>query len=140
MTIVFPGALGLRFRPARARLVVHRGSLFVLGPPLGPKVNLKNFPGPPFGPSFALEHTPRTLSRPSKKRSGPKNEIVEICTGFPSEFVPWPTFAAPGRSKRTPMGPDQLSRGPPGKPLERSKAHRAQFENKHVFEKIAKPL
>ena len=64
--------------------------------------------------------------------------------------MPWPTFAAPGRSKRTPMGPDQLSRGPPGRPLERKthlwrpslslpgKPIGLSLKKTFVFEKIVK--
>ena len=57
-------------------------------PPLGPKVNLKNFPGSPLGPSFALEHTPRTLSRPSKKRSGRKMKSLKYAQDFHQNSLP----------------------------------------------------
>ena len=73
-----------------------------------------------------------------------------VVLAISSKFVPWPTFAAPGRSKRTPMGPDQLSRGPPGRPLERKthlwrpslslpgKPIGLSLKKTLVFEKIAK--
>ena len=57
-------------------------------PPLGPKVNLKNFPGPPLGPSFAPKHASRTLSRPSKKRSGRKMKSSKYVQGFDQNSLP----------------------------------------------------
>ena len=123
---------------------------FRFGTPFGPQSELEKLSWPSLGTLLC----PRTHSQDPleafQKAFRAKNEIVKICPGFPSEFVPWPTFAAPERSKRTPLGPDQLSRGPPGKPLER-KTHLPRpslslpgkpiglsLKKTFVFEKIAK--
>ena len=55
----------------------------------------------------------------SQKSFKAKNANVKMSSVFPSKNEPWRTFANPGPSKRAPLGPDQLSREPPGRPLGR---------------------
>ena len=66
---------------------------------------------------------PQTRSRDplgtSQKSFKAENKNLKISKGFTSKVEPWRTFADPGPSKRAPLGPDQLSRGPPGRPLGR---------------------
>ena len=148
MIIVFPGALGDRFRPAQAgsgTLRCWSRVLFRFGSPFGPQSELEKLSWPSLGTVFCRRTHSQDPLEAFQKAFRAKNETVKICPGFPTKFVPWRTFAAPGRSKTTSMGPDQLSRGPPGKPLER-KTHLPRpslslpgkpiglsFKNKHMF-------
>ena len=79
--------------------------------PLGPKVNLKNFPGPPLGPSFALEHTPRTLSRPSKKRSGRKMKSLKYAQDFHQNSCPGQLLPLQDAQKGPPWDPINFPEG-----------------------------
>ena len=89
LTFVLPrGPQGPCHLPAWSGLDWINDPFSLWDPPLGPKVNLKNFPRSPLGPSFALEHTPRTLSRPSKKRSGRKMKSLKYAQDFHQNSLP----------------------------------------------------
>ena len=53
------------------------GSLFTLGPLLGPQNELHHYPWVSLGVTLAPEHAPRTPSGPSKNRSERKMELLK---------------------------------------------------------------
>ena len=113
LTFVLPqGPQGPCHLPARFGSDCVNDVFSLWDPPLGPKVNLKNFLGPPLGPSFALEHTPRTLSRPSKKRSGRKMNSSKYAQDLNQNSLPGELFLIQDPPKRPPMDLINFPEGP----------------------------